>query len=214
MEETLGTYKIVLVGDGKTGKTTFVNKLISKDEIIMFRGKGDQGKSPLHKESAHFGIYSDLQKKYGYQPTLGVEVHPIRILTNHGMIIFNLWDVAGQEDLGGLRDGYYINAKGALIFFSYDDSDSFENMWKWERDLYRVSDTISYVAVGNKSERKTTLSNTNKVHVDAKTCEIEINEHETAKVVDISCSTGFNIKEPLLVLARILSGMDDLIFIE
>lgn len=34
--------------------------------------------------------------------------------TNRGPIKFNVWDTAGQEKFGGLRDGYYIQgAPGA-----------------------------------------------------------------------------------------------------
>lgn len=33
--------------------------------------------------------------------------------TNRGQIKFNVWDTAGQEKFGGLRDGYYI--QGILI---------------------------------------------------------------------------------------------------
>lgn len=40
--------------------------------------------------------------------TLGVEVHPLIFHTNRGPIRFNVWDTAGQEKFGGLRDGYYI----------------------------------------------------------------------------------------------------------
>lgn len=40
--------------------------------------------------------------------TLGVEVHPLVFHTNRGAIKYNVWDTAGQEKFGGLRDGYYI----------------------------------------------------------------------------------------------------------
>lgn len=43
--------------------------------------------------------------------TLGVEVHPLVFHTNRGAIRFNVWDTAGQEKFGGLRDGYYIQGK-------------------------------------------------------------------------------------------------------
>lgn len=46
--------------------------------------------------------------------TLGVEVHPLSFHTNRGEICFNVWDTAGQEKYGGLRDGYYIQGKLAL----------------------------------------------------------------------------------------------------
>lgn len=50
--------------------------------------------------------------------TLGVEVHPIVFHTNRGPIRFNVWDTAGQEKFGGLRDGYYIQGKHFLYFIS------------------------------------------------------------------------------------------------
>lgn len=46
--------------------------------------------------------------------TLGVEVHPLVFHTNRGAIKYNVWDTAGQEKFGGLRDGYYI--QGMLPF--------------------------------------------------------------------------------------------------
>jgi len=50
--------------------------------------------------------------------TLGVEVHPLVFHTNRGPIRFNVWDTAGQEKFGGLRDGYYIQGIHSLIFES------------------------------------------------------------------------------------------------
>jgi GTPase SAR1 family protein len=38
--------------------------------------------------------------------TQGAEVHPLRFHTSRGDICFNVWDTAGQEKFGGLRDGY------------------------------------------------------------------------------------------------------------
>lgn len=46
--------------------------------------------------------------------TLGVEVHPLTFHTNFGTICFNVWDTAGQEKFGGLRDGYYIQVRFPL----------------------------------------------------------------------------------------------------
>lgn len=35
--------------------------------------------------------------------------------TNFGTICFNVWDTAGQEKFGGLRDGYYIQGQCGII---------------------------------------------------------------------------------------------------
>lgn len=49
--------------------------------------------------------------------TLGVEVHPLYFNTNRGNVKFNVWDTAGQEKFGGLRDGYYIQGAFSTIPF-------------------------------------------------------------------------------------------------
>ncbi len=42
----------------------------------------------------------EFEKKYN--ATVGVEVHPISFQTNRGLIVFNVWDTAGQEKFGGM----------------------------------------------------------------------------------------------------------------
>ena len=54
-------------------------------------------------------LTGEFEKKY--VATLGVEVHPLVFHTNRGAIRFNVWDTAGQEKFGGLRDGYYIQVR-------------------------------------------------------------------------------------------------------
>ena len=44
-------------------------------------------------------------------------MHPLAFTTNRGPITFNVWDTAGQEKFGGLRDGYYIQGQCAIIMF-------------------------------------------------------------------------------------------------
>ena len=85
--EDMPTFKLVLVGDGGTGKTTFIKRHLT----------------------------GEFEKKY--VATLGVEVHPLVFHTNRGAIRFNVSDTAGQEKIGGLRDGYYFQGQCAIIMF-------------------------------------------------------------------------------------------------
>jgi len=57
------TFKLVLVGDGGVGKTTFVKRHLS----------------------------GEFEKKY--VATVGAEVHPMDFSTQHGKIVFNVWCV-------------------------------------------------------------------------------------------------------------------------
>lgn len=62
-------------------------------------------------------VTGEFEKKY--VATIGVEVHPLDFHTTRGKIRFNVWDTAGQEKFGGLRDGYYIG--GLPCFQKFDE---------------------------------------------------------------------------------------------
>ena len=101
----------------------------------------------------HFLNYNLLKKA-----TLGVEVHPLEFNTNRGLIVFNVWDTAGQENFGGLRDGYYVQGQCAIIMFDVTSRITYKNVPGWHKDLIRVCENIPIVLCGNKvdvvTERK------------------------------------------------------------
>ena len=99
-----------------------------------------------------------------------MEVHPLLFHTNRGPLVFNVWDTAGQEKFGGLRDGkkllqrsqrshaliprcragYYINGQCAIIMFDVTARMTYKNVPNWHRDIVRVCETIPIVLCGNK----------------------------------------------------------------
>merc|ERR1712168_282814 len=123
-EQEMPTFKLVLVGDGGVGKTTFVKRHLT----------------------------GEFEKKY--VATLGVEVHPLVFHTNRGAMRFNVWDTAGQEKFGGLRDGYYIQGQCAVIMFDVTSRVTYKNVPNWHRDLTRVCENIPIVLCGNKVDIK------------------------------------------------------------
>jgi GTPase SAR1 family protein len=52
---------------------------------------------------------------------------------NLGQIQFDVWDTAGQEKFGGLRDGYYINGQCGIIMFDVTSRITYKNVPNWHR---------------------------------------------------------------------------------
>ncbi|KAJ8371882.1 hypothetical protein AAFF_G00299200 [Aldrovandia affinis] len=167
-------FKLVLVGDGGTGKTTFVKRHLT----------------------------GEFEKKY--VATLGVEVHPLVFHTNRGAIKFNVWDTAGQEKFGGLRDGYYIQAQCAIIMFDVTSRVTYKNVPNWHRDLVRVCENIPIVLCGNKVDIKDRK-------VKAKS--IVFHRKKNLQYYDISAKSNYNFEKPFLWLARKLIGDPNLEFV-
>jgi GTP-binding nuclear protein Ran len=61
-----------------------------------------------------------------------------RSLQNLGQIQFDVWDTAGQEKFGGLRDGYYINGQCGIIMFDVTSRITYKNVPNWHRKLLRT----------------------------------------------------------------------------
>ena len=85
-------FKVLILGDTNLSKKNFCNKLINgNNDYILTR------------------------------PTSGVDVKPCNYLINNQKIRINLWDCSGNENYKGLGKGYYLNAKGAIIFKDKDN---------------------------------------------------------------------------------------------
>ncbi|KAG5179925.1 GTP-binding nuclear protein Ran [Tribonema minus] len=168
-------FKLILVGDGGVGKTTFVKRHLT----------------------------GEFEKKY--VATLGVEVRPLVFHTNRGPIKFNVWDTAGQEKFGGLRDGYYIQGQCAIIMFDVTSRITYKNVPYWHRDLTRVCENIPIVLTGNKVEIKDRK-------VKAK--QITFHRKKNLQYYDISAKSNYNFEKPFLWLARKLVGDPNLMFVE
>lgn len=166
-------WKLVLVGDGGVGKTTLVKRHLT----------------------------GEFEKKY--IPTLGVDVHPLKFFTTHGTICFNVWDTAGQEKFGGLRDGYYIQSECAIIMFDVTSRITYKNVPEWWKDIDRVCEKIPIVLVGNKVDVKDR---------QVKARQIQFHRKRNLQYYDVSARSNFNFERPFLWLARRLSGATALEF--
>lgn len=169
-------FKIVLVGDGATGKTTFVKR---------------------HKTGEFDRVYN---------ATVGATVHNLKFYTTRGAILFEIWDTAGQEKLGGLRDGYYVGAHGAILFFDVTSLTTYRSVNKWFSDLTRVmSSNTPIVLVGNKIDVKDRK-------VKAK--QITFHRKKNMPFYEMSAKSNYNLEKPILFLLRNFFQDNNLQFIE
>nr|VWO98621.1 Uncharacterized protein [Ganoderma boninense] len=199
-QATIPTFKLVLVGDGGTGKTTFVKRHLT----------------------------GEFEKKY--IATLGVEVHPLSFSTNFGTICFNVWDTAGQEKFGGLRDGYYIQGQCGIIMFDVTSRITYKNVPNWHRDLERVCENIPIVLCGNKVDVKVHIqyyAMSPVVGTDhrcflsffvlqerkVKTGSVTFHRKKNIQYFEISAKSNYNFEKPFLWLARKLVGNPSLEFV-
>ena len=169
MTSSTPRFKLVLIGDGGTGKTTFVKRHLT----------------------------GEFERKY--VATLGVDVHPVTFHTSHGAITFDIWDTAGQEKFGGLRDGYYIQGKCGIIMFDVTSRITYKNVPNWHRDLVRVCENIPIVLCGNKVDMKDRV---------VKSKQITFHRKKNLQYYDISAKSNYNYEKPFLWIAQKLSGTE------
>ena len=174
-QQQVPEFKLVLVGDGGVGKTTFVKRHLT----------------------------GEFEKRY--IATLGVEVHPMPFFTNHGQIKFNVWDTAGQEKLGGLRDGYYIGGNCGIIMFDVCSRITYSNVPKWYKDLTRVCEAIPIVLVGNKVDVRDRK-------VKAK--QITFHRKKNLQYYDISAKSNYQFEKPFVWLLRRMVNDANLTLVE
>ena len=82
------TFKVVFLGEARTGKTRFVTEC-------------------LNTPTQSWGPDSAI-----YRPTIGASVRTYDFNGHR----FNIWDTAGNDKLGQLREGYLIGADIAFVF--------------------------------------------------------------------------------------------------
>ncbi|XP_033748005.1 GTP-binding nuclear protein ran-1-like [Pecten maximus] len=170
---TVPKFKLIVVGDGGVGKTTFVKRHLT----------------------------GEFEKKY--IATIGAEVHPMKFYTTRGEIQFDVWDTAGQEKYGRLRDGYYIQGQCAIIMFDVTSRITYRNVPDWYRDLSRVCVNVPMVLCGNKVDVKDRK-------VPAKL--IRFHRKHNLQYYDLSAKSNYNYEKPFLWLARQLVGDPQLQF--
>ena len=168
------SFKIVLIGDAGVGKSAFLKR---------------------HRTG-------EFEKKY--IATMGIDLIPLTFNTNYGQIILKMWDCAGQEKFGGLRDGDYQGAQGAIVMFDLGSRVTCRNVIPWIHNVRSVVPYIPVIICGNKCDLRE-----KKI-----TGRIEAQDLPGVEYYEVSARSNYNFEKPFLQLARKLTGHSDLEFEE
>uniref|UniRef100_A0A7S3GMR1 Ras-related protein Rab n=1 Tax=Palpitomonas bilix TaxID=652834 RepID=A0A7S3GMR1_9EUKA len=132
MEPREHLYKVLVVGDVGTGKTSIIKRYVHN----IF--------------SAH------------YKSTIGVDfaLKVLNWDDGRSIIRLQLWDIAGQERFGNMTRVYYKEAVGAFVVFDVTRPSTFDAVAKWKADIDKkvflpVGDgttKIPVVLLANKSD--------------------------------------------------------------
>ena len=121
----LYTYKVVVVGSSGVGKTAVVQRLIEN----VFNVDG--------------------------QSTIGVEFKSHCVSFDDETVRLNIWDTAGQERFRSVSKAYFRNAVGAVLVFSLDSIETFNDLDSWINDLNKLSTpNAAIILIGNKCDLK------------------------------------------------------------
>lgn len=75
------------------------------------------------------------------------------LCTNYFVVLVVL-DTAGQEEFSAMREQYMRSGEGFLLVFAVTDKASFDEMYKFHRQILRVKDRDEFpmLMVGNKAD--------------------------------------------------------------
>ena len=118
-------FKICLVGDGGTGKTTFINKVLNGDFI---------------------------QK---YNATQGAVTKFLTLcIGDNSYVKYEIWDTAGQEKFGPMTALYYRKSHVCVLVYDISNRQSFFDLKDMLNELLdRVPDAAMYI-VGHMSDKE------------------------------------------------------------
>ena len=123
MKEDELIYKVILIGDQNVGKVDIIHKLINK----YFNKK--------------------------YNSTIGFDIFYYRVKINDKIIKLNIWDTCGMKDFFSCTKNIFTDVALAIIAFSIDNRNSFENLENWINILKQNSSpNVLKFIVGNKCD--------------------------------------------------------------
>ena len=132
-----------------------------------------------------------------YSPTVGFEFFTFNIRINDKNIKLQIWDTCGQEAYRSLITSFYRNASLAILVYSIDNQNSYNNIEAWLNEIKSQSnpDTKTFL-VGNKLD----LENQRRIPKDI--AQHFCKDHGFNYFEETSARTGVNAQKVFINAAK------------
>lgn len=121
-------FKLIIVGDSFTGKTSLLNK----------------------------SCYNTFTERY--DATIGVDfITKLNSMSDGSVIKTHIWDTAGQRCFSSILKEYYKNSAGIIYVFDKGNKKSFENIKYWMNEVQGNNQTPP-ILIGNKIDKSSNIS--------------------------------------------------------
>jgi small GTP-binding protein len=163
------SFKIIVIGDSAVGKSS-----------LTLRGTKD-----------HFKDF--------YTPTIGFEFLSFNIRIKDKIVKLQIWDTCGQEVYRSLISSFYKNSSLAIIVYSIDNQESFDNLESWLDEIkVQTHPDLKIFLIGNKVDLE------DKRVVQKSTAEELAKEHSFHLFLETSAKSGQNAQLVFIKAAEIL----------
>ena len=160
---------------------------------LIIVGDSGVGKSCLSIKASR-NYFEDF-----YSPTVGFEFLTFNVKVKDKSVKLQIWDTCGQEVYRSLISSFYRSASLAIIVYSIDNENSFNNIEKWLNDIKsQSSPDVKIFLIGNKVD----LADKRKVTKDAG--ENFSSSHNVSFFTETSAKTGLNVQNVFIEAAKVL----------
>ena len=125
-----------------------------------------------------------------YSATVGFEFFTIQYRINSQNIRLQIWDTCGQEEYRSLIQNFYRNSSLAILVYSIDNKNSFENLEIWLNEIRtKGNPDVKIFLVGNKIDLE------DKREISTEEGKLFYENHKLNLFIETSAKNGTNIQE-------------------